>query len=120
MIRINDLEFKKCSYFGIEPEYVSYEIVKWEPNTYYNKESLFKKDGNYYISDIGNFRIHKSCFKNKETCYSIAIYKYDDYENIYNIEFVDNRPLDLSDNEWITFKKLLEKGAEFLENELSH
>lgn len=120
MIRINNLEFKKCDYLVFEPEHVSYEIVKWEPNTYYNKESLFKKDGNYYISNIGNFRIHQSCFKNKETCYTIAIYKYDDHENTYNLEFIGNRPLDLDDDEWMIFKKLLEKGTEFLENELSY
>ena len=72
-IRINNIEFKE--YVSTKKDKPLYEIIKWYPNTYYNKEQEYRDNG--YV-DNGNFlkndfhSIQKSLFNNRESCYVIA------------------------------------------------
>lgn len=115
--RIDNLQLRKATYLGKEPEHVSYHIEKWEPNRYYGNEDKFIIDGNYYRypdNEYGFVRIHKSCFRHPETCYSIASFDWDDHEGIYELRFVGDRPLDLSKEEREVFWQLIELGEEVL------
>lgn len=47
------------------------EIVKWEPNPYYQQQVHFQKDGEYYVSPGGGL-IDENLFKHPEICYVIA------------------------------------------------
>ena len=110
-MRIKNLEFRKATYIGEEPEHPSYHINKWEPNMYYGNEDKYIKDGEYYKNpEIPHFRIHKGCFKNTETCYAIACFYWDNKEECYNFEFIGDRPLFITDEERIIFWRLIEHG----------
>lgn len=45
--RIKNLEFKPCTYIGELPKYISFEIVKYYPNSYYGTESNFENKVNF-------------------------------------------------------------------------
>ena len=85
--RINNLEFKPASYLLPKdkwPDHPAWDIVKWYPNEYYNKQDEFipiKEDPKFYQHPEFTFcKIHKDCFKYPETCYSIATFEYDEDE----------------------------------------
>lgn len=119
-MRIDTLEFRKCSYLGEEPEHCGGEICKWEPNPYYGKESEFMKDGEYYHPNTGNYRyvsIHQSCFKHPERCCSIATWNWDNHEDCYKLQFVGDRPINLlTEEEWSIFRELVRYGFRELNN----
>lgn len=119
-LRIQNLEFREASYLGEKPKHPSWNIYKWEPNGYYGNEHLYIKDGDYYKykePEYGNCRIHKNCFKNKETRYSIASFYWDDHEECFNFEFTENRPLSLTPKEKAVFWQLIEYGFKVLNEE---
>ena len=103
--RINNLAFKQCTYLGNIPEHPHYEIVKYQNNPYYQKESDFIKDGDFYRPNNETYHyvsIHKDCFKSPESCYTIATFREDDggyyihcYTNI--AEFDNTEMLDFRD-----------------------
>ena len=104
--RINNLEFKHASYLLPKdkwPDHPAWDIVKWYPNEYYNKQDEFipiKGDPKFYQHPEFTFcKVHKDCFKYPETCYSIATFEYDKHENFYELHFVCDRPLDLNEDE---------------------
>lgn len=112
-MRIDALEFRKCSYLGEEPKYIGWEICKWEPNPYYKRESEFIEDGEFYHPNDKHYKfvsIHRDCFKHPETSYTIASWDWDKHEDCYELKFCGDRPLNLSNEEWLTFRKLLEHG----------
>ena len=114
-IRIGNLELRKASYLCKEPEVPAYNIDKWEPNIYYKKYNKYKKDGDYYTpKDTPYIRIHKNCFKNPETCYSIASFEYNTKEGYYEFEFVGDRPLKLNKEELDNFWRLVKIGFTIL------
>lgn len=115
-MRINNLEFKQCSYIGDPPEHIGYEICLWQPNPYYGRESEFVKDGKYYRPNTDNYSfisIHESCFKYPETNIQIASWYWNDNEEVYDFEFCGNRPVEYLVN-WEDFEKLVRYGFEFL------
>lgn len=119
--RINNLEFKHASYLLPKdkwPDYPAWDIVKWYPNEYYNKQDEFipiKGDPKFYQHPEFTFcKIHKDCFKYPETCYSIATFEYDKHENFYELHFVCDRPLDLNEDEIKTFWELIKFGNTYL------
>lgn len=117
--RINNLEFRKCSYIGSTPENASYTIDYWYPNRYYGKESEYIKNGAFYKEknqELSYFSIHESCFKNPESCYSLAHFIYDSKEENYYLEFIGDRPLDLNKEERDIFFELLKYGYDVLNN----
>ena len=106
--RINNLEFKVATYLlKNPPEIKAYHINRYMPNCYYGHESDFIKIDNDWYRDP-NFswhKIHKSCFKNSETCYAIASFEYNKHEGVYEFMWVGERPLDLTEQEEKDFKE---------------
>ncbi len=90
-IRINDIE---CRF-----SQGRYEIVKWQPNGYYNKQQEYvdngwELSGGFYR--LNNTSIAANCFVNPESCYTIATLHYDDSEGCCDITSVGPRLLNLS------------------------
>lgn len=113
-IRLGNLELRKASYICKEPEHPSYHIDKWEPNKYYKQERKYIKDGDYYRPKGSyNCRIHKNCFKNPETCYSIASFDRDK-EGFYELHFIGDRPLNITKEEKEILWKLISIGDDIL------
>lgn len=115
--RINTLEFREATYLTKNPpEIKAYHIDRWYPNCYYGRESEFIKDTDgFYRDPVHSWhRIHKSCFKHPESCYTIATFEYDEYEGEYEFMWVGERPLDLNEQEEKDFKELIKYGFEIL------
>ena len=116
-VRIENLEFKKASYLGSEPEFPSYHIDFWVKNKYYGKEHEYLQDGDFFKrSEDSIFKIHKSCFINPETCFAIASFTHNLDYDYYDFSFVDSRPLSLTEEERKTFWQLIEYGYKQLNN----
>lgn len=119
--RIGNLMFRKATYLGKEPEVPDWSIDYFYPNLYYGKEKDFIKDTRspefYCYPNNPNARIHKDCFKHKEACFTIALFDYDNHEGFYNVKFVGDRPMNLTEEAWMTFRKLLKYGNEALNTE---
>lgn len=114
--RINDLEFKVATYLCEPPEYPDYHINKYYPNGFYGREKDFIKDGDFYVyPEHPNCRVHKNCFKNPQSCYAIAGF-HRDREGYYELQFIGDRPLDLTPEELKDFWELIKFGYEVLNN----
>jgi len=121
--RIEDLEFRPASYLLPKdkwPENPSYDINLWYPNLYYGRDDEFPEDpldSSYRLDPkYQNHRIHKSCFKYPESCFTIASFDYDEHERFYELHFCLDRPIEylniLEKRE--AFWKLLQYGNEQL------
>lgn len=112
--RIGVLEFREASYVGNKPPFVSYDIVKWYPNPYYGNEKNYIKLNHEFYCYPNNTgcRVHKDLFKSKELCIVLATFRYESQEECYNLEFIGDRPLELSN--WVNFKELIKYGFEQL------
>lgn len=116
-LRIKNLEFKKASYLGPEPEVPSYHINFWSKNEYYGKEHEYLQDGDFFKRSKDSIcKIHKSCFTNPETCFAIASFTYDLDYTYYNFSFVGPRPLSLTEEEKEIFWQLINYGYQQLNN----
>ena len=109
--RIGNLMFRKATYLGKEPEFPSWHIDFFYPNSYYGKESEYTKEGDYYVSKNTEFpiRYHKNCFMHKESCYSIAYFERHK-EGFYELKFIGNRPLKLNEEDLKDFWELVKYG----------
>ena len=117
--RIGNLMFRKATYLGEEPEFPAWHIDFFYPNPYYGKENEYIKEGDYYIKDKSSsyYRIHKDCFKRKESCYSIASFRRDE-EGFYELSFIGDRPLGFNEKDMKDFWELVKYGYKEL-NKLS-
>jgi len=124
--RIENLEFRPSSYLLPKdkyPENASWEIVLWRTNFYYGKDNEFPEDqldSSYRIDPkYPNHRIHKSCFKYTETCFTLASFDYDEHERFYELHFCLDRPIEYlnTPEKREIFWKLLEYGNEQLNND---
>ena len=119
--RIGDLEFSPASYLLPKerwPENPAWDIDYWYPNGYYGRESEYihpvvagieQKD--WYVNPMYPFgRIHKDCFKNPQSCMTIASFNYNSHEGCYELGFVGDRPIQLTKEERDIFWELLEYG----------
>ncbi len=115
-LRINNLSFRECSYLGNKPEIPSWEIVYWMPNPDYKQEDKYKQDRDSYIRYMEGIPIrkHKSCFKNKEYCFTIAVFY---YKSCWELQFIADRPLSLNEKERKDFWTLIEYGYKELNKE---
>lgn len=113
-MRINNISFDKATYLFDPPKHISYHINKWIPNEYYNRESEFTVvDSDFYCyPNNPRYRIHKDLFKSKE--YSIAIASFDYEDDFYELHFIDNRPLDLNEQEIKDFWDIIKYGDKIL------
>ena len=80
-----------------------YEIVKWYQNNYFGAEERMieegykrveSNDGQFYFEKL-HHTIHGSCFKNPESCYTIATLHYDKSEGCCDMRTVGPRLLEL-------------------------
>lgn len=110
--RIGVLMFRKASYLCEEPEYPSWDIEMFYPNQNYGKENEYNVDetGEWYYKDNPHVRTHKSCFKYKECCYTIASFNYDSHEGFYELHFICDRPICLNEEEQKIFWELFKYG----------
>ena len=122
--RIDNLEICPSTYLLPKekwPEHPSWSINYWYPNAYYGHESEYIKSETdpdwYYLPDNRHCRIHKSCFKNPQSCFSIATFNYDDHEKLYQLSFVGDRAVQLTKKEVENFWKLIRYGYENLNKE---
>jgi hypothetical protein len=97
-IRINQLECRYCQ--------GRYEIFKWFPNSYYGAEAKYLEDGyvlsgGFYNKD--NVSIGESCFKNSESCFTVATLHYDNEECCCDMRTVGPRVLNLDKQERADF-----------------
>ena len=89
-IRINQIE---CRF-----SQGRYEIVRWQPNSYYNKQeeylaSGWELSGGFYRKDFTS--VSEGCFVNPETCYTVATLHYEDGEGCCDMRTVGPRLLEL-------------------------
>jgi hypothetical protein len=89
-IRINQIE---CRF-----SQGRYEIVRWQPNSYYNKQEEYLADG--WERSGGFYRkgftsVSEGCFGNPETCYTIATLHYVDGEGCCDMKTIGPRLLEL-------------------------
>ena len=92
-IRINQIE---CRF-----SQGRYEIVCWQPNSYYNKQEEYLADGwersgGFYRKN--NISVSEGCFVNPETCYTVATLHYDADEGCCDMRTVGSRLLQLDRN----------------------
>ena len=108
--RIGNLELRRASYLLPKeeyPEHPSYHIDYWYPNCYYGKENEYIKDGDWYIYPDNSYcRVHKDCFKNPQSCFAIASFDYDK-EGFYELHFIGDRPLHITEEERKIFWELI-------------
>jgi len=123
--RIENLEFRPSSYLLPKskwPRNPSYDIILWYPNPYYGRDEEFPEDpldNSFRLSpEYPQHRIHKSCFKNPESCFTIASFDYDEHENFYELHFCLDRPIEYLNTveKRKTFWELLNYGNEQLNN----
>lgn len=117
-LRIGVLEFGPSTYLCKPPKNPSWEIRFWYPNSYYGKKDEFESVGDgMYIhkhSDSDWWRVHESCFKHPESCYTLGSFEWDDREEFYEFHFCGSRPMDLKEEHWESFRELLIYGNEML------
>jgi len=99
-MRIGNIEFRLAKSLAYPSEdYV--DIICWYPNSYYGREKDFIKDGEFYIDrEYPSIRTHESCFKNKESCYTVATI---DIEEEPDVCSVGLRAFNLSEEEYKNF-----------------
>lgn len=116
--RMGNLAMGKCSYLGNEPEIPSYEIVKYYPNCYYGRKDEFEPIGGGMYKEkgtSGDWRVHESCFVHPDSCFTVAIWRWDKHEEIYQLESVGKRLNELVGEERKIFWDLYDWGEKFLE-----
>ena len=102
-----------------------YEIVKWYPNEYYNAEQKLIEEGYAKVEfENGNWSMKKdyhsissSCFKNPESCFTVATLHYDDGEGCCDMQTVGPRLLQLSKPEREDFFAVYEYAEDRIREE---
>jgi len=111
-IRINQIE---CRF-----SQGRYEIVKWYPNSYYGKEQEYVDNG-WEVGEefyrLNNTSIHKNCFVNPESCYTIATLHYDSDEACCDMKTIGPRLLQLSKPERDDFFAVYEYAEDRIQQE---
>lgn len=110
--RIGNLELMEASYLCKKPSIVSWHIVKWYQNEYFGKEKDYIKLNHEFYCAPNNtgYRIHSNCFKYKECNYAIATFDWNEKEECYNFSYINDRPIDLNEEETKNFIKLINYG----------
>ena len=113
-IRINDIEFRNHAVF------TRGEFIHWSPNPDYGKLDEYIKNGwtdegdRIVQTELYRCSRSKSLFDLKETCYVVAWLKYDEKDEVCDLETVGDRMLrlenihDFMDVYKIADKKMME------------
>lgn len=110
-IRINNIEFRK--YTTTKTDTPLYEIVKYEPNPYYNKlqEYLsygYEVNSDKVVSEKDRLSIDLSLFYIRETCFGIASLSCE--EDRHELKSVGTRLLNLTKEEFDDFYEVYKLG----------
>lgn len=100
-----------------------YEIVKWSKNNYFGNENNYELVGGFYRekNNKNSISVHPSCFKNPETCYTLAYWVNMDHDECYpDLKFVGARPFDLNETETLVFMNLAKATQIRMNNELEN
>ena len=116
-VRINNIE---CRF-----SQGRYEIVSWFTNEYYGAEERMLSEGWEKVTwDNGdwsmkkeNTQISSSCFKNPESCYTIATLEYSRGEGWCDMSTVGNRLLQLSKKNRKDFFAVYKLAEEMINHE---
>jgi hypothetical protein len=116
-VRINNIE---CRF-----SQGRYEIIKWYTNDYYGAEERMISEGWEKVTwDNGdwsmkrqNTQINSSCFKNPESCYTIATLEYSRGEDCCDMKTVGNRLLQLSKKNRKDFFAVYQLAEEMINHE---
>ncbi|NCD07667.1 MAG: hypothetical protein EOL97_16275 [Spirochaetia bacterium] len=121
--RSNNIEFRQYKSTPVKEKL--YEIIKWQPNFYYNQYEKYLDNG--YIETFsgdsitnGNHSIDKNCFFNPESCYVIGFIYLNKKEPCYYLETVGDRLCDLTDDEVLDFMKVYRKAMKKLNKKLNY
>lgn len=103
---------------GFRMYYDNIHILKYYKNRYFgNYERMIKEEG-WEESSNGLYKdgvtITDSCFKNPESCYTVAILELDKEEYTTNLRTVGDRVLDLNKKERDDFFKVYKKAHKYL------
>ena len=101
-----------------------FEILKYEKNPYFGKEQEYLDNG--YVESFGgdflqkdHHSIQRTFFKKEESAYMLAHWNRMDHdEYIPDLVFCGKRPLELTDEEQITFMQLAKEGQLHIEEYL--
>lgn len=106
------------------PAFSFFEILYVQPNLYYGKEDALMAEGyewswgGSFLSKVGH-SIDKSMFVNPETCYLLAHWENMDHDELTpDLKFTGSRPLEISEEEQITFMRLAKIGQLEIERQL--
>lgn len=118
-IRVGNIEARNPTYLD-NRETKDIDIVCWEPNSYYSKEDeyLWDEDGIAHPRNRPYIYIYPSCFKNPETCYTVATFIYNEKEPCYNLTYTGFRPFELSEKDAQDFSYILKYLYKVLKYEL--
>ena len=96
----------------------SLHIVKYYPNQYFGNFDKMVSEGWEQDRNCGLHKdcvtITESCFKNPESCYTVAILKLDRGEYTTNLTTVGDRVLDLNKSDRDDFFKVYKKAHKYL------
>lgn len=110
--RIGNVEFRLSKTLGLHPrDYI--DIILWYPNPDYGQEDQYEKvDKEWYIPKSGNnhCRKHESCFKNPESCYTVATIDIKEEPNILSVGL---RPFDLKPKDRADFEAIVRLAYEY-------
>jgi hypothetical protein len=112
----NDVPKPLQSHLDLVP-FSFFEIVQYEANSYFGKESeyVYDEKNNTYKSGEHSF-IHPSCFKSKESSIMLAMWENIDHDELTpDLKFVGGRPFHLNEKERKVFFELAQIGQEHLE-----
>lgn len=94
-------------------EKYAYEILFYYPNPYYGHEKDYVKiEGmDYYeYPDHPNCKVHSGCFKNPESCYTVAFITNAEEPDVVSVGL---RPWELSGSDDIAFREILKYCFEY-------
>src|SRR5690606_35021172 len=102
---------------GFRVEYGTLHILKYYKNQYFgNYENMIAEGWEESLKGLYKdaVTITESCFKNPESCYTIAILELDKEEYTTNLRTVGDRVLDLNKKERDDFFKVYKKAHKYL------
>lgn len=108
---------------GFRVEHDTLHIVKYYKNPYFGNYDKMIEEGWEETSNglrKGRVNISNSCFKNPESCYTVAILEPDKEEYTTNLRTVGDRVLDLNKNDRNDFFKVYKKAHKYLLKQINH
>ena len=114
--RIGSVEFRVSKTLDSHPrDYI--DIVFWYPNPDYGQEDQYEKiNGEWYTPKgmgCNFYRKHESCFKNRESCYSVATIDIKEEPDVLSVGL---RPFDLKPKDRADFEAIVRLAYEYTVN----